>query len=775
MQNEPVDTKAPQAAALGRSAKMGEVRDHIAARLGVELAFVDGACDEVPLQGVPTRSVRTRQVRDRLAARLGVEPAVVDGACQNAEDCAAGPRRALLISALADNQRQLNRLHGEQAELHAQALEMGLRGDELAGTSSPALEVRSLAGEIGAVSGRSQRSVQIELGRAYAIAKVFEPVQGTMEAGAISRAHALVIVDAGLRIVHPDPAELDRRRAEFCRVVLEKAVSTTPGRIKALAERAAEELTEESLDERFERARRTRRVTLAQLEDGLGELSIVDSYAKLRLVFDRTTRQARVISDAERRAARERADSGRAADTGHAADSGHAAGSDHAAGSGHAADSLEAEAEAGDPAGQLAGSHLSTGDFEDGSAGAGAETRADAADPNEGPLPEPRSLDEVRADVLSDSFLRATPEELKGRDPVEAKIAFVVPVEAYLAPAAPQHRGMVPGVPPDSPGATDALPPRVASAPALLDGYIPVPTAEVRRLIDAAPEFERIFTDPIKGTLVEVDSYRPTSAMRRRLAVRDGRCRFVGCMMPTNRCEIDHTKAWEEGGPTSLPNLGHLCKGDHTGKHHGDWALQQLVDGTYEWSSPTGLLFRDEPVQFGRLTALPPPLPAADAHAVDPPDARTSRGPDTPADPANPGDPGDPARLDELGDSHDHHDSGDTRASRDAGDSGDSSDADDTGDTGDTGDAGNAGDTGDEDRRQRFPRVGFLEEFRRERAAKKAAVDAADSRTRQPEFRPTSQQDNAEGLAQNMPDGGAGTGDRLGQEGSDSSHDPPPF
>ncbi|WP_146079058.1 HNH endonuclease signature motif containing protein [Pseudoclavibacter sp. RFBA6] len=769
MQNEPVDTKAPQAAALGRSATTGEVRDRLEARLGVELAVVDGACDEASLQGVPTRSVRIRQVRDRLAARLGVEPAVVDGACQDAEDRAAGPRRALLISALADNQRQLNRLHGEQAELHAQALEMGLRGDELAGTSSPALEVRSLAGEIGAVSGRSQRSVQIELGRAYAIAKVFEPVQGALEAGAISRAHALVIVDAGLRIAHPDPVELERRREEFCRVVLEKAGSTTPGRVKALAERAAEELTEESLDERFERARRTRRVTLAQLEDGLGELSIVDSYAKLRLVFDRTTRQARVISDAERRAAKERADSDRAAD------SGHAAGSDHAADSGHAADSLEAEAEAGDPAGQLAGSQLSTGDLQDGTAGAGAETRADAADPNEGPLPEPRSLDEVRADVLSDSFLRATPEELKGRDPVEAKIAFVVPVETYLAPAAPPHRDAPLGAPPDLTGVADSPPPRGASAPALLDGYIPVPTAEVRRLINAAPEFERIFTDPIKGTLVEVDSYRPTSAMRRRLAVRDGRCRFVGCMMPANRCEIDHTKAWEEGGPTSLPNLGHLCKGDHTGKHHGDWALQQLTDGTYEWSSPTGLLFRDEPVQFGRLTTLPPPLPAADAHTVDPPDARTPREPDVPADPeipANPDDPPRPPRPGEPGDTastanpgelgapHDPHGTGDTDASRD---------------TGPSRAPGDAGDAGDEDRRQRFPKIGFLEEFRRERAAKKAAIDAADSRTRQPEFRPTVQQGEPGGLARNPPEGEVGTGDRVGQEGPESSPDPPPF
>lgn len=659
--------------------------------------------NEAPRPAAPGRSARIREVRDRLAACLGVDPAVVDSACQEAEDRTVGHRRTLLIYALADNQRQLNRLHGEQAELHARALEMGLRSDEVAGTSSPAVEVRSLAAEIGAVSGRSQRSVQIELGRSDAMANLFEPVQVSMKSGAISRAHALVIVDAGLRIVHPNPAELARRREEFCRVVLEKAASTTPGRIKAIAERAAEELTEESLDERFERARRARRVTLTQLDDGLGELTIIDSYAKLRLVFDRTTRQARVISDAERRAAR---DANAAGETNERADSDR--------------DADAPEAGAGDPEGQLGGSEL----------------------------PEPRSLDEVRADVLGDSFLRATPEELKGRDPIKAKVAFVVPTEGFLAPAAPPHRGTPAGPTPGAPEKVDVQRPRVTSTPALLDGYIPVPTSEVRRLIDAAPEFERIFTDPIKGTLVDVDSYRPTSAMRRRLAVRDGRCRFVGCMMPANRCEIDHTEAWEEGGPTSLPNLGHLCKGDHTGKHHGDWAVEQLPDGIYEWQTPTGFAFRDEPVQFGRLTSLPQPQtqtqtqpqpqPVADAQTPDPPTPREPGEPHKPVDPGEPRDPSGP---------------------------------------------GDPGDPGDEDRRKRFPKIGYLEEFRRERAAKKAAAEAEASWTRQPEFRPTAQQGRAgaaqqgtaDALERTMPDGGARTGDRAVQETSDSSHDPPPF
>lgn len=79
MQNEPVDNTVPQAAVLGRSATAGEVRDHLAARLGVDLTIVGEACDEAPQEAAPARSVRIREVRDRLAARLGVEPAVVDG------------------------------------------------------------------------------------------------------------------------------------------------------------------------------------------------------------------------------------------------------------------------------------------------------------------------------------------------------------------------------------------------------------------------------------------------------------------------------------------------------------------------------------------------------------------------------------------------------------------------------------------------------------------------------------------------------------------------
>ncbi|MBF4457792.1 HNH endonuclease [Pseudoclavibacter sp. VKM Ac-2867] len=825
--------------------------------------------DEAPRVAAPGRAARLREMRRRLAAGLGVEQGVVDDACQRAEDRTLGARRALLVLALADNQRHLNRLHGEQAELHARALELGLRGDELAGTSSPALEVRSLASEIAAVSGRSQRSVQIEFGRADAIANRFEPVQEAMKTGAISRAHALVIVDAGLRITHPDPAELERRREHYARVVLEKAVSTTPGRIKSFAERVAEELTEESLDERFERARRTRRVMLSQLEDGLGELSVIDSYAKLVAIFDRTTRQALVISDAERRTARERA---------------------HAHPSGTADADGQAEAQVhGDADGPANGQADGCDNKPPGA--------PDARSRCEDPLPEPRSLDEVRADVLSGGFLRATPEELRGRAPIKAKISIVIPAETLLAPTgyrvgrddAASTDGAVGTVgtvgtdgttgadgtagaartgSPVSPDRGDRgdrgeAAPRGRPGPALLNGYTPVPTAEVRRLIDAAPEFERIFTDPLKGTLVEVDSYRPTSAMRRRLAARDGRCRFLGCMMPASRCDIDHTKAWEEGGPTSLANLGHLCGGHHTGKHHGDWEVRQLPDGVYEWRSPSGLIFRDAPVQFGRLTALPLPEPGVESSATPPsttppsttlpsitPASATPTSTDSPGNappsgppPASgprstappieaapkitppsaplPGTDTDtpstdrggqialPSTAPGLSDSHSSGRADDTADAQRAGGGGDLENVGGGDDLGDEGDATQVGDVDDVrdpirprhqhnpgelecdcehedededededkdrdrdrdegDRRSRFPKLGFLEEFRRERAAKKAAIESGSSRRGQPEFRPTRQR------------GDEGGGDQLRAESSrgersDSSDDPAPF
>ncbi|MAP62532.1 MAG: hypothetical protein CMH34_02030, partial [Microbacterium sp.] len=51
------------------------------------------------------------------------------------------------------------------------------------------------------------------------------------------------------------------------------------------------------------------------------------------------------------------------------------------------------------------------------------------------------------------------------------------------------------------------------------------------------------------------DRYRPPKALRDIVKWRAGRCMGPGCGIPAERCEIDHSVAWEDGGTTELRNL----------------------------------------------------------------------------------------------------------------------------------------------------------------------------------------------------------------------------
>lgn len=52
------------------------------------------------------------------------------------------------------------------------------------------------------------------------------------------------------------------------------------------------------------------------------------------------------------------------------------------------------------------------------------------------------------------------------------------------------------------------------------------------------------------------------------LRFRDGVCQAPGCMVPSERCDIDHRKPFPEG-PTGATNLGPLCRRHHIFKSHG--------------------------------------------------------------------------------------------------------------------------------------------------------------------------------------------------------------
>lgn len=134
-----------------------------------------------------------------------------------------------------------------------------------------------------------------------------------------------------------------------------------------------------------------------------------------------------------------------------------------------------------------------------------------------------------------------------------------------------------------------------AVGPVLVDGRILVDAATVRRLAADAPTWERLFVDPVAGTPVAVDGYRPSAAQRRWLRLRDGTCRWPGCATSAHRADIDHTADHARGGPTALWNLAHLCRRHHTMKHASPWTVRQLPRGVLEWRSPSGRMIVDSP------------------------------------------------------------------------------------------------------------------------------------------------------------------------------------
>jgi hypothetical protein len=76
------------------------------------------------------------------------------------------------------------------------------------------------------------------------------------------------------------------------------------------------------------------------------------------------------------------------------------------------------------------------------------------------------------------------------------------------------------------------------------------------------------------------------SAIRRALAVRDGRCRFPGCA--ARRCDAHHIAHWMDGGPTSLDNLMLLCRRHHRLVHEGGFSVTRDRRGDVTFTRPDG-------------------------------------------------------------------------------------------------------------------------------------------------------------------------------------------
>ncbi|WP_433675196.1 DUF222 domain-containing protein [Microbacterium gorillae] len=408
------------------------------------------------------------------------------------------------------------------------ALEAALLADlvTLSGASGASshsdLELRSLAAEVGAAIHVSDRTIQRRMSDAYGLVHDFPDIHTALAEGEITAANARVVVDVGA------PIEAGEARDRYVARALPLARVESPNRLRAMLARIAEEVREVGITERHRTACDARVVWVTDDPDGMSTLHAYLPSVLAHAVKSRLDQMAHELRDARRRPAR----GGEGAGIGGVGAAAAAAGEALAGAAGATG--------ATDSAGVTGGT---------GAAGAAGAAAIDAVDE--------RTVHQIRADLLADLLLTATPTtENSALGSIRATIAVTIPV---LTLAGRSDDG------------------------AELDGAIPIDADTARILAGGEPGFDRVLTHPITGAVLATDRYRPTAQMKRFLTHRDQHCRHPGCRVPIRNTDIDHNEEWADGGKTDINNLAPLCRRHHTLKTSAGWKITPHADGVLEF------------------------------------------------------------------------------------------------------------------------------------------------------------------------------------------------
>jgi hypothetical protein len=90
----------------------------------------------------------------------------------------------------------------------------------------------------------------------------------------------------------------------------------------------------------------------------------------------------------------------------------------------------------------------------------------------------------------------------------------------------------------------------------------------------------------------------PGVKLRHLTQVRHATCTGPWCRRSAGRCDFEHNIPYETGGRTCLCNGGPKCRGDHRLKQDPRWTVDQLPDGTFRWTTPTGRQYTTEPTRY---------------------------------------------------------------------------------------------------------------------------------------------------------------------------------
>ncbi len=498
---------------------------------------------------------------------------------------------AAAVSALSGVDLQIRALEARKASLLAEVDRLAEveRGRFPSDSRSAEMVYRAAAAEVGVALGIADRTAERLIDQAGRLCRDYPEVRSSLAAGRIQAGQATAIVDAGAVIDRPES------RGAYTSEVLAIAETETPNRTRRFAKILAEKHAGRTFEQRHERAHQERRVWISDLADGMAEFHLVTDAVSAHAAYDRLSRLARELQKTD----------------------------------------VAAQKEALACAGAR-----------------GTDARVEREDGDSAAIPQPRSVDQLRADLAADTLLNGAPSNERGEigfSRIDARVQVVVPVLGLLAgdsrggeaaqsslgregsrgrerlrereglrgaegspePQDPQDLSH----PPRSPHRPHSPHPGPPRPPAMLAGYGPIDAATTRLLMSLATGWDRVGCHPETGEVLRVDRYRPSEEIRRFLRARDQHCRYPGCTVVPFRADNDHTIDAALGGATSTENLSVLCRRHHMMKHHAGVSMTQSSGGDIEWTTPLGrrvadrppsrVVFRPVAEEQGRRTATP--------------------------------------------------------------------------------------------------------------------------------------------------------------------------
>jgi hypothetical protein len=96
----------------------------------------------------------------------------------------------------------------------------------------------------------------------------------------------------------------------------------------------------------------------------------------------------------------------------------------------------------------------------------------------------------------------------------------------------------------------------------------------------------------------QAKGHDPRVKLKHLTQVRYTTCTGPWCRRPSTRADFEHNIPYEAGARTCLCNGGPKCRGDHRLKQDPRWTVDQLRDGTFRWTTPTGRQYTTEPTRY---------------------------------------------------------------------------------------------------------------------------------------------------------------------------------